>query len=198
MSHRTRNRPNPSDEIRLPLIFGLLAIFVGVALAFILTDFVFLFGPAYVAIAWPAFLILLPVIAIALLASPKGKLWRSRLSLARLPHVLGWALGIAALAGAIILSPYGYLAMFNEMVGYDVTVRAKVVSVWDTVQRESGRKNRCTRHATILVGRKNIGICLIDHYKPNDNIQGADVWLQVRQSPFGYSIGQMALAPAIR
>ncbi len=194
MSHRTRNRPNPSAQIGLPLVFCLVAIFVGAAPACILSDFVFLDSAAYVAIAWPTFLILLPVITIGLLASPKGKLWRGRLSLARLPHVFGWALGIAALAVAIVVSPYGYLAMFNEVMGYDVTVKAKVVSVWDVAQDQGRNKRRCTRHATILIGSKKIGICLVDHYQPNDNIQGEDVLMQVRQSPFGYSMGQISLA----
>jgi hypothetical protein len=194
MSHRTRNRPPPSDQTGLPLIFCLLAIFVGVALAYVLSDFVFLDRAAYVDFAWPAFLILLPVITIGLLASPRGKLWRGRLSLARLPHLFGWALGIAVLAGAIVSSPYGYLAMFNEVVGYDVTVKAKVVSVWDVAQGEGRDKRRCTRLATVLVGSRKTSICLGDHYKPNDNIQGEDVLMQVRQSPFGYSMGQISLA----
>ncbi len=194
MSHRTRNRPPPPDPIGLPLISCLLAIFVGAAMAYVLSDFVLLERAAYVDIAWRAFLVLLPVITIGLLASPKGKLWRGRLSLARLPHVFGWALGIAALALAIVASPYGYLAMFNEVVGYDVTVKAKVVGVWDFAQGRGRNKRRCLREAAVLIGSRKITICLIDHYKPNDNIQGENVLMQVRQSSFGYSIGQMSLA----
>jgi hypothetical protein len=194
MSHRTRNRPNPSEQISLPLVFGALAIFVGTALAYVLSDFVLHERDAYVDIASWAFLILLPVITIVLLASPKGKVWRGRLSLARVPHVFGWALGIVAFAVAIVLSPYGYLAMFNEVVGYDVTVKAKVVSVWDRVEGRARYNRRYTREAVVLVGSRKIDITLVDHYKPNDNIQGEDVLMQVRQSPFGYSMGQISLA----
>ncbi len=34
----------------------------------------------------------------------------------------------------------------------------------------------------------------IDHYRSNMNIQGEDVALQLRQSSFGYRIGQMSFA----
>ena len=195
MSHRTKNRPPPPDPVGLPVIFFLLAVFVGVAPAYILSHFVFLYGVAYANVAWPTFMILLPLIAIALLASPRGKLWRSRMTVARLPHAFGWAFIIAALAGSIVVSPFGYLAVFNEMAGKDVTLTAKVLRVWDDVPRPGSRKEvRCIRHATILVAGHTKGMCLMDHYPSNDNIQGEDVLLQVRQSPFGFSIGQMALS----
>ena len=195
MSHRTKNRPRHADPISLPLIVGLLTIFVGVALAMILgPHFTFLHSAFFLDSALLAFLMLLPLITMLMLASAKGKVWRSRFSLARIPQALGWALGIAALCVSIIVSPTGYIALANEIVGYDVTVRAKVLSVWDVIQQRPSRKNRCTRFATVLVGDRTTQLCLADHYQANENIQGQDVLLQVRQSPFGYSIGQMALA----
>ncbi len=196
MSYRTKNRVVATDAIGLPLIMCLLAIFVGTALAIILgRTFIFFRADAYIAIALPTFLFLLPVIALGLLASARGKAWRSRLSLSRLPHVLGWAIGIALLALSIVASPFGYVALSNEVFGYDTTVQAKVISVVDPIPTKGRDEVKgCKRTATILVSDKKIGICLIDHYPPNLNIQGEDVALQMRRSAFGYRIGPMTLA----
>ncbi len=188
---RSQRKAKQREKIPLPLIAMVLVLLVGVVFAMVLgRDFVFAHADQYSHIAKIAFVVLLPAIAVARLVGNSGKASGIRRSAGGALDVVNWMIVVAILAALIVYSPLGYIALANQALGDSVTIPVKVCCVQELKKR---RSYSCDRSATIIIGAQENKVCLANHYEPNTDISGRDVLLEVRQSSFGLSMGQLTV-----
>ena len=191
MSKRSRRKAAAKQKFPVSWIVALLVVLVGFALGPTAgKHFVFRFGDQYDHVALIAFLVLMPAIAVIRLLNSKGKVVNHHPKQSAMFAFINWVLSTALIAAVIIFSPYGYVALYHQAIGDDLTVAAKVCRVHDMTQR---RGRGCNRGATLMINGREHGICLAHHYAPNTPLIDQDVMVSIRQSWLGFSIGELKL-----
>ncbi len=140
-----------------------------------------------------AFWVLLPVMAVRRLSAPvdpEADPHESILSVG-----IGLIVGSLLLAGALVFSAHGYIALFSAATGDTLIVNAKVCC-----GRESGtwEDTTCDRFVNIVFNRQETRVCLADFHDADADIGNQDVMLEIRRSSVGYNILALSLpAPGV-
>jgi hypothetical protein len=193
MSRRSKRKAKRQDaRFFLPWIG--VAIFIIVGLTLWLTvgrNFAYYYEEQYKHVAKIAFLVLLPVIVIARLATPADTQPDPNPRQSFQFLIINWIILTIMIAALLVTCPLGYIALYSSASGSNATVDAKISSIRNLKQKY---RFSCKRNAIIEYGGLQPEVCLADLYQGDDDISGRRVLLDIRQSTLGFTLRELRLA----
>lgn len=177
--------------LRPLLIGGVLATFVGVLIFIAFSaNFIFFFSAQYWSVARWAYLILLPVVAIAV--GYKGRfhqLFGYRYPTRWVRSIFLFPLFVLSVAAMLVVAPVGWLTATTWVSGVE---RFDIDAIVVAIEAPRFQVKGCRQRATLNIFSITHSVCVKDYFQAQPPLKGQAVLVSGQESHFGFLIQHIA------